>query len=252
MKKVNLLISFIALSFLLTACSKKQYGIKSANGYLVEMNDCLDSHADPEMHSLVQFYKAKLDEEMKEVIGEATQALTKTGQQSVLANFTVDAMHEYATSLWGPVDFAVVNNGGLRTTLNQGPITMGNLHEIYVFKNTLVLLELPGKAVKQLFDTFAQKKMEGFSKNLRLTLRNQSVESITIGGEPLNESAIYRVVTVDFLAEGNDEMEAFMQATSYTDSKITLRDVMIEHIKKLTAENKTIHAQPDNRIEIKE
>ena len=252
MKKVNLLISFIALSFLLTACCKKQYGIKSVNGYLVEMNDRLDNRANPEMLSLVQFYKTKLDAEMNEVIGKADQALTKAGTQSVLANFTADAMHEYATGLWGPVDFAVINNGGLRTTLNQGAVTTGNLYEIYAFENELVLLELPGKAVKQLFDAFAQKKMEGFSKNLRLTLKNQSVESITIGGKPLDEAAIYRVVTVDYLAEGNDGMEAFRQATNYTDSNITLRDAMIEYIKKLTAENKTIHAQPDDRIEIKE
>jgi hypothetical protein len=58
-------------------------------------------------------------------------------------------------------------------------------------------------------------------------------------------------VTVDYLAEGNDGMEALTQATEYTDSYITLRDAMIEHIKKLTADDKTVHATADDRIETK-
>lgn len=243
--------AFLLILFLFAGCAKKQYVIKSANGYLVEMNNRFDSVIDPEMSSLVQKYKSKLNLEMNEVIGEAPQTLTKTGTQSVLANFTADAMQEYATGLWGAVDFAVINNGGLRTTLNQGNITVGDVYEIYPFENRLVLLELSGKAVKQLFESFIKYKMEGFSKNVQLILKDKSIESLTIGGKPLDEKATYRAVTVDYLAEGNSGMEAFTQATHYTDSNIILHDAMIEYIKKLTAENKKIYATPDDRIEIK-
>jgi len=226
--------------------------IKSVNGYLVEMNSRFDSHADPEMLSLVQPYKNGLDTKMNEVIGEAAQTLMKFGTQSLLANFTTDAMQEYVTGLGKTVDFAVINNGGLRTTLNKGPITVGNLYEIYAFENRLVLLELSGKSVKQLFDGFAERKIEGFSKNVKLVIKNKKVESLTIGGKPLDENATYKVVTVDYLAEGNSGMEAFTQATQYTDLDILLRDAMIEYIKKLTTENKIIYAEPDDRLEIEE
>jgi 2',3'-cyclic-nucleotide 2'-phosphodiesterase (5'-nucleotidase family) len=252
MKPKSVAYFLLIVLFCLTACAKQQYGIKSVTGYLVEMNSSLDDHADPEMQSLVGFYKTRLDAGMNEVIGETARALTKTGQQSVLANFTADAMQEYATELWGTVDFAIINNGGLRTTLNQGPVTLSNMYEIYAFENNLVLLELPGKAVKQLFDDFAKRKMEGFSENLRLTLQNQSVTSISIGGKPLDETATYRVATVDYLAEGNDGMEALKQATGFIDSNLTLRDVMIIYVRKLTAENKIIDVTPDDRIENKE
>ena len=252
MKKINSLPLLLVLLFLLNSCAKKQYTIKSANGYLVEMNSRFDSTADPEMVSLVQFYKAKLDSEINEVIGEAPQSLGKSGQQNLLANFTADAIQEYATDLLGTVDFAVINHGGLRTTLNWGNVTIGNLFEIFAFENRLVLLELPGKAVNQLFDAFIQQKRAGFSNNIRLTVKNNLLESSTIKGLALDENATYKVVTVDYLAEGNDGMEALVQATKYEDLNITLRDMMIEYIKKLTSENKKINAQPDNRIEIKE
>jgi len=252
MKKVNIFILFFALLFLLNACAKKQYAIKSVNGYLVEMNSRFDSIPNPKMRSLVQSYKTELDAKMNEVVGEADVTLTKVGTQSLLANFTTDAMKEYATGLWGKVDFAVINNGGLRTTLNKGPVTIGDLYEIYTFENRLVLLDLPGKAVKQLFAGFVQRKMEGFSKGVRLTLKNKAIESLTIDGKTIDENATYSVVTVDYLAEGNDGMTALTLAAHYTDSNVILRDALIEYVKKLTAENKKIHAIPDDRIEIKD
>ena len=252
MKKVNSIIALLIVLLLLNACARKQYAIKNVAGYLVEMNSRFDDHPDPAMLSFVQSYKIRSDAEMNEVIGEAMQTLTKTGTQSVLANFTADAMQEYATGLRGTVDFAVINNGGLRTTLNQGPVTVGNMYEIYAFENRLVLLELSGKFVQQLFDGFAQRSMHGFSKGVRLTLKNNAIESLTIGGKPLDENATYKVVTVDYLAEGNSGMEAFTQATQYTDLNMILRDAMIEYIKKLTTENKIVYAEPDDRIEIKE
>ena len=252
MKKVSSTIIYLVLLFLLNSCAKKHYEIKNITGFLVEMNDSFDKNPNLKMLSFVQSYKDRLDAEMHEVIGEATINITKSGMQSVLANFTADAMHEYAENIWGTVDFAVINNGGHRSTYNKGSITVGNLYEIYAFENCLVLLELQGKAVKQLFDDFARNKMEGFSKNVHLTIKNNVIESFTIGGKPLDEEAIYRVVTVDYLAEGNDGMQALTQATQYSDSFIILRDAMIEYIKNLTADNKKIYAIPDDRIEFKE
>jgi len=248
MKKVSSILSILIVLFLLSACAKKQYAIKSVNGCLVEMNNRFDSRADPKMLSLVQTYKAQLDAKMNEVIGEAAQPLTKVETQSVLTNFTADAMQEYATGLWGAVDFAIINNGGIRTSLNQGAITVGNVYEIYPFENRLVLLELSGKAVKQLFEGFAKHKMEGFSKNVQLTVKDKAIESLTIDGKPLDEKATYHVATIDYLAEGNSGMEAFTQATHYTDSNIILHDAMIEYIKNLTAENKKIYAIQDDRL----
>ena len=252
MKKVNLILSFLIVLFLFSACAKKQYMMKSADGYLVEMNSSFDKNPNPKMLSIVQSYKNRMDAEMNEIIGEATEAITKFGTQSLLASFTTDAMQEYVKDVYGTVDFAVVNNGGLRTTLNKGPITVGNMFEIYAFENGIVVLELQGKYVKQLFEVFAQKTIEGFSKSVKFTIKNKNVESLIINGRPLDENATYKVVTVDYLAEGNDGMEALKFATKYTDLNITLRNMMINYIKKLTAENKKVYATPDNRIEIKE
>jgi len=216
------------------------------------MNSRYDFPVNTKMLSFIMPYKTQLDAEMNKVIGEADQNFVKSGRQSALAFFTADAMQDFATGLWGAVDFAVINNGGIRATLYKGPVTVGDLYEIYPFNNRLVLVELKGKAVKQLFDDFARNKMEGFSKGVRLTLKNNEIDSLTIGGKPLDEEAVYRIVTVDFLAEGNDGMKAFSQATKFINSNIMLRDTMIDYIKNLTDKNKKIHAISDDRITIEE
>jgi 5''-nucleotidase/2'',3''-cyclic phosphodiesterase and related esterases len=252
MKQTKYLIGIIFFVFTLNACAKKQYVIKNVDGFLVEMNNTYDDRDGAKMSSFVQSYKIKLDERMNTTVGEAAKSLTKTGSQSILANFTADAMQEYATEIWGPIDFAIINNGGLRTTINQGPIAISNLYEVYVFENTLVLVDLKGNAVKELFAGFARNKMEGFSKSIRLVLKDKAIESITIGGKPLDENATYKIATVDYLAEGNDSMEAFKQAAGYTNSNIILRDAMIEYVKKLTSENILIDANMDERLDVKE
>ncbi|GHT13117.1 5'-nucleotidase [Bacteroidia bacterium] len=252
MKKVNLFVSLCILVICLTACAKKHYATKSIEVSRIEMNSNRDDKASPEMLALVNSYKTRLSAEMNVEVGKAAQTLPKGFPQSLLTNFTADAMQDYVSASQGPVDFAVINNGGLRTILNEGTVTIGNLYEIYAFENRLVLLELPGKAVKEFFDFIAFHGGEGLSKGVELIAKKKELQSLKIGGQPVDENKTYRIVTVDYLAEGNSGMTALTQAVKYTDLNITLRDAMIEQVKKLTTENKLIDAKPDNRIKIEE
>ena len=63
-----------------------------------------------------------------------------------------------------------------------------------------------------------------------------------------DENRLYHVVTVDYLAEGNDHMTAFLDAVTSTYTGITLRDVMIDWVKEQTRQGKEIDAVLDGRI----
>jgi len=203
------------------------------------------------MQALVNSLKTKMVDETQKIIGTANQTLTKGKPQSLLTNFTADAMLESASGLWGAVDFAVMNVGGIRNTLNQGEISVGEMYEIYPFNNRLVLLELQGKFVKEFFDFVAETGGVGLSKNLEVVIQDKAVESLKIGGQTVDDNKIYRVATIDYLAEGNDGMTAFTKAVKVTDSNRLLRDILIEYVKKLTAANKAVDANLDNRIIIR-
>ncbi|MDR1610122.1 MAG: 5'-nucleotidase C-terminal domain-containing protein [Candidatus Symbiothrix sp.] len=251
MKKVNLKtgLFFIAV-ILLTACAEKQYVVKDIEVTRVEMNSAWEPATNTEMRTLVDSLKAKMTEETQTVIGTTARTLTKGKPQSLLGNFTADAIFDYATGLWGTIDFAVINIGGIRSILNQGQVTAGNMYETFPFDNRIVLLELPGRAVKDFFDSIAQREGEGLSKNIELVIKNKTLLSLKIGGQDVDEDKIYFVATVDYLAEGNDRMEALTKAVKVTDSNRLIRDVLIEYVKKQTVENKAIDSNLDNRITI--
>lgn len=252
MKKVNLKITgmFFIAAVLTAACAKKQYEVKSVEVARVEMDSAWEPAANTAMQALVDSLRAEMTGETQTVIGTALRTLTKGKPQSLLSNFTADALFDYASGVWGDVDFAVMNTGGIRSILNQGPITAGNMYEIFPFDNRIVLLELPGKAVEEFFDAIAKKEGECLSKNIEAVIENKTVISLKIGGKTIAGNRIYRVATVDYLAEGNDRMEALTKAVKVTDSNILLRDALIEHIKKQTAGNKAIDSNLDNRITV--
>ncbi|GHT79067.1 5'-nucleotidase [Bacteroidia bacterium] len=250
MKKVNIFASFFCIVLLLSSCAKTHYAVKAIETSRIAIDSTYEAKANPQMVALVESYKKQFDAEMNEPIGTAAQALTKKYPQSLLSNFTADAMREIANRLWGDVDFAVMNMGGLRATLNKGTITIGNMYEVYPFENRLVLLELPGTAVKAFFDFIAFNGGQGLSNGIRLVVKKRAVESLEIGGKPLDENKTYRVATIDFLAAGNDHMDALTQATRLIDSNEQLRNYMIEQVKNLTANNKEVDAKLDDRITI--
>jgi 2',3'-cyclic-nucleotide 2'-phosphodiesterase (5'-nucleotidase family) len=249
MKKTRLFFSVFSLCLLL-ACTPKQYAVKSIADTHVEMNSHYDVPANPQVTAMIATYKTQMEAEMNQPIGEAAQTLVKGYPQSLLGNFTADAIQELAAERWGKVDFAVMNVGGMRSTLNAGTITIGNLYEIYSFDNRLVLLELPGKAVKEFFNYIAERGGQGLSHSVEVVVKNHAVESLKINGELLDEKAVYRVGTIDYLAEGNDGMVAFKQATKYLDSNETLRDAMIQYVRSLTAKNQKADAKMDTRITV--
>jgi 2',3'-cyclic-nucleotide 2'-phosphodiesterase (5'-nucleotidase family) len=250
MKKVELKLGLWVWILAFTACTPKHYTVKSIEVSRIEMDSSLDAGANTEMAALVDSFKTKMEGEMNDRIGTAAQSLKKGLPQSLLSNFTADVMLESGENFWGKADFALMNMGGLRTGINEGPVTITNMFEVYPFDNRLVLLELPGTAVKELFESVANHGGEGLSKGIELVIKDKKIGALKIGGKPLDEQKTYRIVTIDYLAEGNDRMKALTKATKYTDSNTLLRDVMINYIKKLTDNKKEINANLDDRIKM--
>ncbi|MDR1763656.1 MAG: 5'-nucleotidase C-terminal domain-containing protein [Dysgonamonadaceae bacterium] len=250
MKKTKFIIWALALVIASTSCTTKHYAVKSVEGSRILMDSVWDAKPAKEMAAIVNLYKTKMDAQMNEVIGTAAQPMTKGYPQSLLTNFVADAIRQYAANLWGEADFAVMNYGGIRTNMKGGAITVGDIFEILPFENTLVMLELPGKAVGELFDFYAFHGGQGLSDNVELVVKDRKRVSLKIGGQPLDENRTYRVATIDYLAEGNDGMTALTEAVGKTESGILLREAVIDYIKQLTAKNQLINAKLDDRIKI--
>mgnify|MGYP001003480400 CR=1 FL=1 len=249
MKQRLLLVLFTVT--LLISCKPQQYRIIDMRGTVVEMNSSFDANPNKKMQQLVQKYKTELDNEMNEVIGTSTQLLNYGRPESLLTNLTSDVMKAYGDEhLPNGADVAIMNVNGHRADMPKGKITVGNLYEIYSFDNAITFLELKGSDLKKIFDSYAWIGGAGISSNVKLIVKNRKVQSVTVDGKPIDMNKIYNISTLDYLADGNNEMDALRNAVKKTDTGITLRDVMIDYVKEQTRQGNEITSKLDGRITI--
>lgn len=92
------------------------------------------------------------DEQVKKLrdlrIGETAVELRKGGRDDLLANLTADALRSGAGGGL-KADFAFQNSGGLRVSdIPRGPITFGQIFDLYPFDNQQIVVTLPAEKVR--------------------------------------------------------------------------------------------------------
>ncbi|KAH7119648.1 5'-nucleotidase protein-like protein [Dendryphion nanum] len=181
-----------------------------------------------------------------EVLGQSKVNLDQTScqrQECLLGNFMADAMYEYRKNNSGSVDFALINAGGVRATIDEGEITRGEVLTSFPFGNSIVELKLKGDALwTALEGIFSKVNIDNkkpvtsflqVSKGIKIqynpTAANFSkLVSVKIGDKELNNNTEYNFVTLDFLAGGGDN---FFKPTTEFVSLDTQDEVLTQYIK---------------------
>ena len=192
---------------------------------------------DPAIDALVAPFRARLGEEIQQVIGETTGVLSKAVPEGTLGNFATDAL------LWSananasePVQMALTNNGGLRVPIGPGAITVGQMYELMPFENMLTVLVLTGSQVQLLCDQLAGMRGEpiaGFSFRIEAEGDLRVARDILVGGVPLNPDAQYRLATNDYLANGGGTLTPLHSPVAREDLPVLIRDAFIDYVRYL-------------------
>ena len=174
---------WLAGAFLLLSC-RPAYQLTEVEGGRVAMTETFDRVPQDEAAvAIVQSYKAKVDSVMSPVIGRSKMEMDVDRPESLLSNFVADVLLRAGSNYIGhPVDFAVINVGGLRTSLPEGDVTYGDVYEILPFQNTLCILEMKGEAVQALFRQMAAVGGEGLSGARRRDARFQGSRPACLPG----------------------------------------------------------------------
>jgi 5'-nucleotidase len=132
------------------------------------------------------------------------------GTESPLGNLFTDAMLAAVPD----ADLAINNTrGGLRSDLPAGPLTYGRLFEAFPFDNRLVRLELPGTALRRVFQAQLQqgRALPGIA-GLRVAASCRggrlALSMTKTNGAVVRDGDRLVVVTTDFLATGGDRILA--------------------------------------------
>lgn len=224
----------------------QKYQVRSIAWERIEVTAALDSMPDSVAMGIVRPYKAVVDSMMAPALGLSRVAMTPGRPESLLSNWAADVLVEGSTATGLPrADMGLVNMGALRNSMPEGIVRMGDIMLIAPFDNRLVVLEMRGRDVRTLMENIASRNGEGVSGSVRLAITPEGkVASATIGGKEIEDKRIYRIATLDYLAEGNDHMTALRKAVRRHDLNLLVRDVMAESVIK----NRVIDSHIEGRI----
>jgi 2',3'-cyclic-nucleotide 2'-phosphodiesterase (5'-nucleotidase family) len=111
-----------------------------------------------EISSMIQPYSDSLTAEMGEVIGRADTSFDLAYPNSNLMNWAADALLQQETQavkMREPV-VVLLNAGGLRSSINRGEITVGDLYKLMPFDNVVAWVRLPVERIPEIEKNLSQ------------------------------------------------------------------------------------------------
>lgn len=206
---------------------------------------------DEEFEKFIAPYTEKLNKEMHQKISFTEVDLTKDGDNSNLGNLLADFTYEGAevwakNNLKKDVDAALINIGGIRTTIGKGDILLKSVFEVMPFENEVIIVKFKGSDLQGLFDYYAKNETNNPVSKLFIETHNKTVSKALINGKPVNPNQDYYIATSDYLALGGDNMK-FFSTGEMIPTGIKLRDLFIEYFRK----NQQVNPKEDIRLNFK-
>jgi 5'-nucleotidase len=192
---------------------------------------------------------------MKEVLVISSDEFPKLRgkAQTKLGNLVADLSLEIANQLYKPIDldsidFCLLNFGGLRTSLPKGEITRGKIFELMPFENELVVVTINQKNYNKFLEYIAKSG-------------GQPIAGIQFGhnkypfkrdGLLIKEPDILKILTTDYLANGGDKMNFFLNPIKTEPVGIKLRDAIIQYCISENKKGNQLVGKLDNRLIVHE
>lgn len=222
--KIIIIIIIIALN----SCCEKI--IITEEKYKLE--EIINKEEDTLLKSIIKPYKTKIDLELQDTLSYIDKTMIKGTPDGELGNYIADlCMNKYKNIS----DFCLINNGGIRSTLDSGHITKKDIYKIMPFDNKLVTVEVNYEDIKKIL-IYLSKQKEPVSG---IKISNNSVEVYNYKNKSWNKietksnhnDKIFTVLTSDYLAQGGDNM-FFFKEKEKTNTGQLMRDLIIEQISK--------------------
>ena len=240
------MVSFLFLT-LIISCSPKTWLTADTKYERYEVGE--DEGSEHIMEEIIAPYKSQLTEQMEEIIGTAEVSMTKERIESSLGNWMTDILLDEANRLsTNKIDLALQNYGGVRTSsIQQGPITVRKIYELMPFDNMLVVLDVNGDILMKLFDRIADYGGWPISRGVHFEIVEGKAINVTLNGEKIDGDKIYRFAVSDYIANGGDDAN-FLRNVPQQDFNITIRDAIINNIKRDTEMGLLQFAEKEGRI----
>jgi 2',3'-cyclic-nucleotide 2'-phosphodiesterase (5'-nucleotidase family) len=220
---------------------------------------------DPAVDQMLGAYSPRV-REIEKVIGKLRGELRKGGVGAgSLGNFVTDGILFEARQKAGKsVVLAVTNAGGLRkSALAEGDLRESDIWELLPFENALVQFDLTGAQVMTLLKQVVSHRDAQAGARIKYVNdaenkpQLQSVRLLVDGKEQeIDLNATYKVICIDYLwqrtanvpSETEGNYSVLGQAKKIEPLGLTIRDAIIDYVKKETAAGRDIKVNLDGRF----
>ncbi len=194
-------------------------------------------------------YRQGVDSLMNNPLAQSVKAMKNSSP--ALQNWVSDVALDIIKPLSGinDVQFAIMNKGGIRTDMPQGTVTEGLLMAMFPFDNRFVVLEITGQGLLDALKVMAGRNGDAISRQLKVTYNDRGeVTSARVNGKKVDPKKTYRMVTIDYLANGGDYMTPFKEAKRQFVDEVKYGDHVIEYVRNLSRQGKKISSTDEVRM----
>lgn len=209
-----------------------------------EVGDGVEPAADIE--ALIAPYRARLGEQLAEVLAHSSGEFRKDEPEGTLENLVADALLDVVQDLAADtVHVALLNDGGLRVPVAEGPVLMRHAYELLPFENYVTVVSLSGLQLERLADEIAVSGGEPIS-GWTMELVGDDAVDVRVGGQPVDPARSYRLATVDYLVDGGGTWTVLWEAGAQAreDLDVLIRDVLVAYLR----EHDTVSPALDGRV----
>lgn len=187
-------------------------------------------------------------EDLKTVVGHASRDMYAAAPESELSNWWVDGlMADVARLTRKKVDVGILNFGGIRTALAEGDILLDDFVSMFPFKNVLCYVALSGSDLQAVFESIAASRPFVLG-GAKMVVHRHRIDTLLVGGKPIDPDKVYGVATVDFLLDGGDGLTVGKNARELIMTDVLVIDAVLSAVYKLQAAGKPVEYHTDGRL----
>lgn len=184
--------------------------------------------ADSSLTALIAPFKEEMDAQMQLKIAESEHDFIVKRPSSNLMNWMADAVFVNQTRnvrLSLPT-FCLLNTGGIRSSIGKGDVLLKDLFKVMPFDNTIIWAKIPMTSLEKISAYLIKSGGEPIS-NVEMKNGQLLLSSV---GENVSVNYFW-VITSNYLFNGGDNMNFFKDAVETVETKILIRDVLIQEAK---------------------
>ena len=188
---------------------------------------------------------------LKEVIGHSARMMMndRDNPDLPLGNLVADVLRDYASKYFKvPMDFAVMNFGGIRVPMPEGAVTLDDITSMFPFKNYLAWCKVRGDKLTELLEQLSGTAAFMATSGAVVRVKDHQLESALVGGKPIDPKRLYNVATLDFLLDGGDKMRIGALSENVKLTHVLIKEVMLSYVRGMEAEGKIIDSVADGRV----